>query len=347
MQAELFGTPEELCASADVDVVYVATPTHLHTEHVLLAIAHGKHVLVAKPMAVNIEDGQVMVAAAGRAGVALVEAHPQSMEPGVLGMRAIVESGELGRLRMMHNWHYGSWLYQPRLPEELDTRLGGGATFRQGAHQFDILRLIGGGLVRSVRAMTGVWDAERATEGAHVAYMDFDDGTVATAVFSGYDHFLSSELTYGLGQGGTVESGEYGAARKARQAGSSESELKKLRGYGERGPGGRADGERHQPFYGLTVVSCDTGDIRQSADGLLVYGPDEKREVPLDLSRAGRDAVVSEVCDAVVGAGPAVHDGAWSLATLELTLAVLESGRTRREVYLERQVPLPRTIADF
>ena len=236
--AELYATAEELCASTSVDVVYVATPTHLHTQHVLLAIQSGKHVLVAKPMATNLEDAQAMLEAAGKAGVSLIEAHPQSMDPPVLGMRGIVERGELGALRMVHNWQYSAWLYQPRTPEELDTALGGGATFRQGAHQFDILRLIGGGLVRSVRAMTGAWDPDRPTEGAHAVFLDFEDGAVATAVFNGYDHFHSSELTFGLGQGGTVEDdAAYATARRARQAasGGDDAELKKLRGYGQEG----------------------------------------------------------------------------------------------------------------
>ena len=40
-----------------------------------------------------------------------------------------------------HNMYYSDWVYRPRRPEELDERLGGGITFPQGAHQFDILRL--------------------------------------------------------------------------------------------------------------------------------------------------------------------------------------------------------------
>ena len=345
--AELYASAEELCASASVDVVYVATPTHLHNEHVLLAIAHGKHVLVAKPMATNLEDARTMLDAAERAGVSLVEAHPQSMDPPVLGIREIVERGELGALRMVHNWQYSAWLYQPRTPEELDTALGGGATFRQGAHQFDILRLIGGGLVRSVRAMTGAWDPERPTEGAHAAFLDFEDGAAATAVFNGYDHFHSSELTSGIGQGGTVEDDAgYATARRARQASAGagdDAELKRLRGYGQEGSRPSARGERHQPFYGLTIVSCEDGDIRQSADGLIVYGREAKIDVPLPAARTGRDGVLDEVYGAVVAGEPAIHDGPWSLATLELTLAVLESGRTRSEVFLKHQVGLRRS----
>jgi phthalate 4,5-cis-dihydrodiol dehydrogenase len=313
-----------------------------------MALDHHKHVLVAKPMAVTLEDGERMVGLATRNGLSLIEAHPQSMEIPVLKMREVVESGELGRVRMMHNWTYSAWLYQPRMPEELDTKLGGGVTFRQGAHQFDILRLIGGGVVRSVRAMTGRWDPTRPTEGAHTAFLDFADGTVATAVFSGYDRFLSSELTFGLGQGGTPETEkEYAAARRRSRATAEEAELKRLRGYGLAGSTPREHIEREQPFYGLTIVSCERGDIRQSRDGLLIYGEEQKREVPLPMDKSGRDFVLDEVYRSVAEGRRCVHDATWSLATLELTLAVLRSGRERAEVMLRHQVSLGVRMSEF
>jgi phthalate 4,5-cis-dihydrodiol dehydrogenase len=289
-----------------------------------------------------------MVGLAARRGLSLVEAHPQTMEVPVLKMREVVESGELGRVRMIHNWTYSAWLYQPRMPEELDTKLGGGVTFRQGAHQFDILRLIGGGVVRSVRAMTGRWDPARPTEGAHTAFLDFADGTVATAIFSGYDRFHSSELTFGLGQGGTPETEtEYAAARRRSGATGEEAELKRLRGYGLANSTPREHKERGQPFYGLTIVSCERGDMRQSRHGLLIYGEEQKREVPLSMHRSGRDFVLDEVYRSVVEREPCVHDGAWALATLELTLAVLQSGRERAEVMLRHQAPLGVTMSKF
>jgi len=346
-KATIHADAEALCKDANVDVVYVATPTQLHTEQVLMALNHNKHVLVAKPMAVTLEDGERMVAMAGRNRLSLIEAHPQTMEIPILKMREVVESGELGRVRMMHNWTYSAWLYQPRLPEELDTRLGGGVTFRQGAHQFDILRVIGGGVVRGVRAMTGAWDPARPTEGAHTALLDFEDGTFATAVFSGYDRFHSSELTFGLGQGGTPENQmEYASARRAGKTGD-EAERKRLRGYGLANSTPRTHAERGQPFYGLTIVSCERGDIRQSRDGLLIYGEQQKREVPLPMDKSGRDFVLDEVYRSVAEGRRCVHDGAWSLATLELTLAVLQSARERAEVMLKRQVPLGVTMNEF
>jgi len=229
--------------------------------------------------------------------------------------------------------------------EHLDTRLGGGVTFRQGSHQFDILRFIGGGLLRSVRAMTGRGDAQRPTEDAHVVYMEFEDGTPASAVYSGADHFHTTELAFGIGeQGQRVDPTAYGRARQTLQkVGSRDAELglkRAVRYGGNRAP--RPAGPApHPSFFGLTLVSCEKGDIRQSAHGVYVYGEDERREVPLSTGDTGRDAVVRELYDAVVKARVPVHDGRWGKANLEVCLAVLASAQERREVLLSHQTATP------
>lgn len=336
---ETFTDVEVMCRSQNVDAVFVATPTQFHVPNVLSAVSQGKHVLAAKPLAVTLDEADTMIDAAERAGVQLVEGHPQSLEAPLRKIRELVRSGRYGRLRMMHNWQYGDWLYRPRLPEEMDTSLGGGVTYRQGAHQVDILRMIGGGVVRSVRAVTGIWDPERPTEGAHTMFLDFESGAVATAVFSGYGHFRVTELTYGVSEGGGISREPYGAARRAlREAasGDGEASLKKLRGYGE--SEGRARGERQLPFYGLTLVSCDRADIRQSLEGLAIYGDDELAEVPVDASIDGRDAMLNELYDAVMGTRPALHSGRWAKANLEVCVAALESSKQRREMPLSYQV---------
>ena len=151
-----------LLALADVDAVYVATPTDLHAQHVIAAANAGKHILCEKPMATTLDEAQAMIDAADRAGVAFNVGHSHSYDEPYRAMRELIASGELGRARMMHNIYYSDWVYRPRRPEELDANLGGGITFRQGAHQFDILRLLGGGMVKSVRAQTFDWDPAAA-----------------------------------------------------------------------------------------------------------------------------------------------------------------------------------------
>jgi phthalate 4,5-cis-dihydrodiol dehydrogenase len=344
-QAETYSSIEELCKSPHIDAVYIATPTELHTEHVLLAAENKKHIIVEKPMAITLDDADKMINAAERNGVIMIVGHSHSFEPPIGKIRDIVQSGELGKVRMIHNWYFNDWMYRPRTPEELDTHLGGGVTFRQGSHQFDIIRLIGGGMVRSVRAMTGVWDSSRPTEGSHSVFLDFEDGTVATAVYNGYDHFHSTELTYGISEGGpVVESDIYARARRTlKEQGvnpENESQLKSLAGYGGSRSKNYVQEEKQHPFFGLTVVSCEKGDIRQSPNGLLVYGENEKYEIVLPKEETGRDAVIAELYDAVIGKRFPIHDGRWAKANLEVCLAALESSKQRKEIYLSYQVPV-------
>lgn len=330
---------EAMFASPNVDAVFIGTPTQLHTEHAVTALEHGKHVIVSKPMAITLDDADRMIQAAERSRVQLVVGHSQGFETPVHKIREIVASGELGPLRMINTWYYTDWIYRGRAPEELDTSKGGGVVYRQAAHQFDILRLIGGGLVRSVRAMTGVWDSEHPTEGAYLAFLDFEGGAAASAVFNGYDHFRTTELGFPIGEGGQrVREEGYAAARIALRA-SGEEAQKAAHRFGRQGE--RSEAERFHSFYGLTVVSCERGDIRQSPDGLLVYGETEKREVVLPKGVTGRDVMVDELYQAVAHDKPPLHSGRWAKATLEVCLAVLQSSRERREVQLQHQVPTP------
>ena len=59
--AGAFGDYAEAAADPRVDAVYVCTPHHLHREHVALAVAAGKHVLVEKPIAGTLADAQEIV----------------------------------------------------------------------------------------------------------------------------------------------------------------------------------------------------------------------------------------------------------------------------------------------
>ena len=192
---------EELCASADVDVVHIATPHNLHVEHTLAAVAHGKHVVLEKPMALSLEDCDRMIEAVERAGVLLVvDRGSHGFDPPIHKIREMVRSGEYGRLGMINSWHYGNSMYAPRTPAELDDPPPiGGIFFRQGPHQIDLVRLIGAGLVRSMKAMTGAWDPERRAVGAFLGYLEFEDGAVVSFAYSGYDHFDTDEFQGWMG----------------------------------------------------------------------------------------------------------------------------------------------------
>ena len=350
-QAEVYERVEDLCDSPNVDGVYIATPHQCHAEHVIAAAERQKHAIVEKPMALTIEECEAMNGAAERNGICLLVGHTHSFDPPIIKMGEIARSGELGRVRMIHSWNFTDFLYRPRRPEELDTTLGGGVVFNQVPHQIDMVRWLGGGLVKSVRAMTGIWDPRRPTEGSVTAYLEFVDGAVATTVYSGYDRFDTDEFHDWVGESGQPKTSDrHGRARAVLSRVASpeeEAELKAATGYGgsrqRREAFAQSDAKRRHPHFGMTIVSCDRGDMRSSPDGVYIYDDAGKREVPVPLGRAVPDKgkVIDEFYNAVVNNGPRLHNGRWGEATLEVCLAILTSARERREIFLNRQVAAP------
>jgi phthalate 4,5-cis-dihydrodiol dehydrogenase len=335
---------QELLNHPGLDAVIVATPTPLHAAQVQQAATAGLHVLVEKPMATMLDDARAMVQACARAGVVLLVGHSHGYDAPIAAMRAVIESGELGAIGMAHTWCYSDWVYRPRRPDELDATQGGGVTFRQGSHQFDILRLLCGGRARSVRAKAFDWDPQRRTVGAHVAFIDFEGGPAATAVYNGYGGFSSMDLCFDISEWGLHQPPGRRPLVKRPQAlagsgsapGPEEAEAKRARAAGA-----IAAAAPHTPFFGLTLVSCERGDIRQAPNGLRLHTPEDVREVPVSVQRGPRERVLDEWLAAIQGQAPALHSGAWGLANLELCAAALASSREGREVLLHEQVGLP------
>ena len=99
------------------------------------------------------------------------------------------------------------------------------------------------------------------------------------------------------------------------------------------------------PFFGLTIVSCERGVIRQSPDGLYIYDEDGCTEVPVPPNPE-RAAELFALRDALRDHKSVFPDAQWGAATLEACLAILESARSGKEVALTRQVPSPRQAND-
>ena len=324
----------EMLRHPGLDAVLIATPTDLHAAQVLEAAAAGKHVLVEKPMAVGLADARTMTAAAERAGITLLVGHSHSHDLPIRRMRELIASGQLGRVRMANTWCYSDWMHRPRRPAEFDVAQGGGVTFRQGSHQFDVLRLLCGRRARSVRARTFDWHPERRSIGAHSVWIDFEDGAAATAIYNGYGGFASSELTGNISEWG-FEEAPGGRGKRAPAARSPEEELRAKQARALTAIPSEAP---FQPTFGLTLVSCEHGDIRQSPRGLLVYAEGERHEISLPTDRSPRDLVLEELHDAIRGKAPATHDGRWGLANLEICLAAIASSESGSEVLLREQV---------
>jgi phthalate 4,5-cis-dihydrodiol dehydrogenase len=336
--ANVYDDLDRLCDDRAVDAVYVATPHQFHAAHASRAAAAGKHVILEKPMALTLADCDTIIAAVAQAGVHLLVGHTHAFDPAIRAMRAMIASGELGRLGMIASWNYTSYLYRPRRPEELDTAKGGGILFNQIPHQVDVARLLGGGLVSSVRAHAGGLDPARPTEGHAIALLAFADGAAASLVYGGYDFFDSDELHGWISERGGAKVPAHGGARRAlaRRSGN-EAELRTANfAYGA----AVAEEPPHQPHFGLTIATCARGELRGSADGLFVYGEDGRREIKLPEGGrfSGRGNVLDDLATAIRTGRKPVHDGHWGKATLEVALAIQTSAREAHEVMLAHQV---------
>jgi phthalate 4,5-cis-dihydrodiol dehydrogenase len=331
-----------MCELNDIDAVYVATPNPFHAEHAIVALEHGKHVMVEKPMALTLEDCDRMIAAAEKNRLKLMVAHTRSLNPPIRKMREIISSGRLGRVTQVHTLRYSPWLLRPREPGEINTELGGGVCYRQAPHQVDIARLLGGGMVRSVRAQAGRWSPENATEGNYSALLEFDGGVTATLIYDGYGYFDDRELIDGDVLSGDKQLGPGQRLRKARAEGRLNKDTSRS-GVAfeiERGDSD-VDKKPRQPFFGLTLVSCERGALRQSADGVFIYDERGRTEVPCPEWSGPLKVELEDFYKSVTEDRPVLHDGKWGKATLEVCLAILHSNQNQREQPVVHQVPSP------
>ena len=124
---------EALVNDPAVDLVYVASPHSEHADQALLAIEAGKHVLVEKSFARNAADATVVVDAARRRGVALMEAMWTRFLPRTDIVRQLLHEGVLGEIETVIADH-GQWFEFDPTSRLFDPKLAGGALLDLGIY---------------------------------------------------------------------------------------------------------------------------------------------------------------------------------------------------------------------
>lgn len=341
----LFDSVEALCASDAVDVVWVSTPNEFHAQHAVLAANSHKHVVCEKPMATSIDECNQIVAAIEANGVKYVQGHSKIYYAAIRCMRDAIKTGALGRVTQINTWNFNDWLIRPRTPSEERTDLGTGPVFRQAPHQVDIVRYLAGSPVATVRAVTARHEASSPeTESDYTALLTFEDGAAATLIFNAQGYFDAAALTWGIGESGfrAIDADSVRPVQRRAAMSPEEKWRYQLEGdpYG-RGPFGGEDRRsiRRQPFFGITIVQCERGTVRQSPDGVYVYDRDGRREIAAGAGYKRGAAELMELADSLAEGRQPYLDAAWGRATLEVCVAILESSELRRELELRYQLP--------
>jgi UDP-N-acetyl-2-amino-2-deoxyglucuronate dehydrogenase len=153
--AEFVETVEELCEHPLVDYVDVCTFPDFRLQVVELCAKTGKHVLVQKPMAIDLATAAKMISVAGKAGIQLGVVSQHRFDDAVIFLKRAIGDGRLGRILQADayvKW-YRSAEYYSRPIKGSWTGEGGGALINQGIHQVDLLLY----LVGKVAEVFGYW----------------------------------------------------------------------------------------------------------------------------------------------------------------------------------------------
>ena len=127
------GSYEALVADPEVDAIYISTPHPFHAEGALLALTHGKHVLVEKPFTLNAAEAREVVDLASANGLIVLEAMWTRWLPHMRRIRELLAAGALGEVRALIADH------DQKLPTDPEHRLqnlqlGGGALLDLGIY---------------------------------------------------------------------------------------------------------------------------------------------------------------------------------------------------------------------
>ena len=134
-------TIEELCSRPDVDIVDVCTFPDYRLQPVELCSKSGKHVLVQKPMATNLETARTMLEVADQAGIQLGVVSQHRFDHSIQFLKKAIAENRLGKILQGDayvKWYRSAEYYSRPIKGSWDVE-GGGALMNQGIHQVDML----------------------------------------------------------------------------------------------------------------------------------------------------------------------------------------------------------------
>jgi predicted dehydrogenase len=186
--ARHFTDIRSLLELSELDLVVLGLPNDLHCEAACLAAAAGKHVVVEKPMAMNLAECDRMIAECQRAGVFLGYAEELCFAPKYFRLKQLIGEGAFGKVHLVkqsekHDGPHAAWFFDTR-------RSGGGVTFDMGCHAIEFFRwLLGDGTpsgkarIETVYAQMGTFVHGDKTSGddESLLLLTFEGGAIGLA----------------------------------------------------------------------------------------------------------------------------------------------------------------------
>lgn len=178
----VFTDYHDLLARPDIDMVVVGVPNDLHRQVVVDAAAAGKHVVIEKPLCLNLAEADRMIAACRNAGVKLMYAEELCFAPKYVRLKQLLDSGALGRPTLIkqsekHDGPHAAHFWDVK-------RSGGGVTMDMGCHAIEFFRwMLDRPPIRSVYAQMNTQvhgDKTRGDDNA-LLIIEFANGVIGLA----------------------------------------------------------------------------------------------------------------------------------------------------------------------
>jgi predicted dehydrogenase len=177
---------EQVVSRDDIDIIDIATPTHLHHDMAIAAAQNGKHIFCEKPFALDATQAANMLEAANKAGVVHYLNHNYRRCPAIRLAKKLIDEGKLGRLYHWRGTYQQDWLADPQTPMRWQLRhefAGGGPHIDLGSHSVDLARYLMGEIA-TVSCLKANFVPERPDpDGSGTGEVNVDDASLMNVEF--------------------------------------------------------------------------------------------------------------------------------------------------------------------
>ena len=298
-----YASVDELLRDPDVQVVNVAVPTGLHADVGVKVAQSGRHVICEKPLDVNLEKADALIAACRDHGVKLASIFQRRLQPLSRRIKEAVETGRLGPVHYadIHLYWYRTDSYyaggNPPAWRGTFALDGGGACMNQGVHSIDFISWVMGG-VATVYAKTGTFTHHIEAEDVGTVLVTFRNGalgniTCTTAAYPG----LTNDIHIFGGKGSIVVEDEKVVTWRIRRDPSASSGQATDDKEAE-----LAEEREMQAMYSGSTQSGAADPMAVGFDGHAIHVEDMVRAIHEDRAPiiAGEDARHAvEICVAI------------------------------------------------
>ncbi len=184
--AKGYASHTELLEDDEIDAVAITLGHQLHHRLTVDACRAGKHVMVEKPMALNLQQCDEMVAAAADAGVNLMVGLTQHFGGPAMKAKEILDSGEIGPLVTAVSYMCKNWNHSSRRPQYRSRFHGGGMWLTNGVHVVDRLTWVMASQAVSVSAAISNRAHYQAADDTSTAFIRYKNGAAGIAIAIAY-----------------------------------------------------------------------------------------------------------------------------------------------------------------